>query len=92
MLAGIFAAYVESETNSPGGKLNLVLCLWLGIVAVASCVPSIIVILARIIFDRDMPDWVYAVPLFAFLALVVAAVMSYVMLPKRPSDWIDPRG
>ena len=90
VLADVFVAYFESETNSSAGKLNLALCVLLGAVAIASCVPSVIVVLARIILAHDLPSWIYAVPLIAFIVLAVAAIASYAMLPKRPSDWIDP--
>ena len=91
MLAGIFAAYIESETNSPAGRLNLALCVWLGLVAIVMCAPSVIVVLARIIFgQRFSPTGYTPIPLIAFISLAIVAVMSYVMLPKRPSDWINP--
>lgn len=87
ILAAGIAAYLASETNSPAGKLNLALCVLLGVLAVATCVPSVVVIAIRAFFKVQFPDWVYAIPLMAFIIVVFAAMMSYVMIPKQPLDW-----
>ena len=87
ILADGIASYIKSETNSLAGKLNLALCVLLALVAVVTCAPSMAIIAIRAFFKVPFPDWVYAMPLVALIIVAIAAMMSYVMIPKQPLDW-----
>lgn len=75
--------YIRTETNSSVGKLNLILVVILACLTVVALVPPALVTILRIVFQTSFPDWVYAIPVVAFVALCVVAVISLFLVCKE---------
>ena len=59
---------------------GVVLLVWL----VLGVIPPVVTTLGGTVFNRPVPEWTYAIPLIALVALALYFLASMKMIPPRP--------
>ena len=89
ILAEAIASYLKTETNSKAGRLNLALCVVLGLFAFFICVPTLAALLIRAFLFENTPGWVWGIPFASFVIVAIVGYGSYIVIPKAPADWSE---
>ena len=84
LLHSLVSNYIDKETNSEVGKVNLIALAFMTVAFLVAIPPSLLIAALRIFSPNPPPEWIWAIPITGFFALAGIAGYSFSLIPKEP--------